>query len=65
MDEIRQQVRRNPLALTMNFAASSARVVKPLLSLGAFRSSVAGTKTKVSPVAACHWPSSKQEVKMT
>lgn len=62
MDEIRQQERRNPLALTMNFAANSAKAVKPLLSLGAFPSSVAGARTKVSPVAGCCWPSSKQEM---
>lgn len=44
----------------MNVAASSAKAVKPLFSLGAFPSSSAGAKSKVSPVAACLWPHSKQ-----
>lgn len=44
----------------MNFAVSGARAVEPLLCLGAFASSVAGAKTKVSPVVGCCWPSSKE-----
>lgn len=58
-DEIQQQGRRN-LALTMNLAASGTKAVKPLLSLDAFPSSVAGAKTKFSLVAARHWLISKQ-----
>lgn len=58
-DEIQRQERRN-LALTMNFAASGTKAVKPLLFLDSFPSSVARAKTKFSPVAARHWLSSKQ-----
>lgn len=47
----------------MNFAASGAKAVKPLFSVDAFPSSVAGAKTKFPSVAACHWPSSKQGLK--
>lgn len=42
----------------MNFAAIGGKAVKRLLSLGPCPSSVAGAKTKVSPVAGCRWPSS-------